>query len=194
MILAALGAATFVDLGGRAAGPGGWVGAAPFVAVAAGLLGAAIILADAVRSRGLNAALTLWASAAAGALAGAHLFAEAIALAVAAASVNALPRPVVDYLDRRPVDPEFGEAIYQLHVTSALADVGAARALVAAELGKAQCPIETLRSRVEGADQMQLTAVLLVTRANAGTLDGVRHSLAAQPQIRGAVWTVSATP
>jgi len=143
--------------------------------------------------RGLNTAATLWASAAVGAFAGAGLFAEAVAVTVVVLTGNTLLRPIVDYVNRRPVDADFTEALYQVHVLCEPSKVGDARELLAAELARAQYPISSVQTLAEGEDQVELAATLIPTSAEAEELTAVCKALEAHPEIQDATWTVSTT-
>ena len=69
-VLVAVGAAAFVDLAERLAGPDGAVRVIAYVVSGIGFLGAGAIMKEGMNVRGLNTAATLWASAAVGACAG----------------------------------------------------------------------------------------------------------------------------
>jgi len=66
-VLVAVGAAAFVDLAERLAGPEGAVRVIAYVVSGIGFLGAGAIMKEGMNVRGLNTAATLWASAAVGA-------------------------------------------------------------------------------------------------------------------------------
>jgi putative Mg2+ transporter-C (MgtC) family protein len=68
--------------------------------------------------RGLNTAATLWGSAAAGACAGAGLLDAALLDAIFVLAANTLLRPVVNSINRTPLDDEHSEVTYQLCVIS----------------------------------------------------------------------------
>jgi putative Mg2+ transporter-C (MgtC) family protein len=193
MVLVSVGAAAFVDLGGRLLGAEGETRIISYVVSGIGFLGAGVIMKEGVQVRGLNTAATLWASAAVGAFAGARLFAEAGAVTVVVLAGNTLLRPVVDYINRRPVDAEFTEALYQVHVLCEPGKVGDARDVLAAELEKAHYPISSVDVVTEGEDQVELAASLIPTTADPDELDAVCAALEADPSIDDATWTVSTT-
>jgi putative Mg2+ transporter-C (MgtC) family protein len=193
MVLVAVGAAAFVDVGGRLLGADGQTRVIPYVVAGIGFLGAGVIMQEGGHVRGLNTAATLWASAAVGAFAGGGLFAEAGAVTVVVLAGNTLLRPIVDYINRRPVDADFTEALYQVHVICAPAKVGDARDLLAAELEKANYPISSMEVLSEGEEQVELAATLIPTTAEADELDAVCAALEARPEIDDATWTMSLT-
>ena len=192
MVLVAVGAAAFVDLGGRLLGQEGLARVLPYVVSGIGFLGAGVIMKEGVQIRGLNTAATLWATAAVGSFAGARLFPEAAALTLFVLAGNTLLRPLVDYINRRPVEGGYTEALYQVHVICAPADVGDVRDLIAAELEKAHYPIQSMETLTETDEQVELAATLIPTSANAEELEAVCLALEAASQIRGATWSVSA--
>src|SRR6202012_74335 len=94
-------------------------------------------------------AATLWATAAVGAFAGSGLLAEAGLVTALVLAGNTLLRPLVDYINRRPMDADFTEALYQVHVTCEPGDVVDVRDLLAAELEKANYPISSVETLSE---------------------------------------------
>jgi putative Mg2+ transporter-C (MgtC) family protein len=105
---------------------------------------------------------------------------------------NTLLRPVVDYINRRPLDAESTEALYQVQVICAQADVGDARDLLDAELEKAHYPIASIEVLTETEEQVELTALLIPTTADPAELDAVCAALETHEVIENATWTVSA--
>jgi putative Mg2+ transporter-C (MgtC) family protein len=72
--LVSLGAALFTLLGIKLAAPVEMTRVASQVVMGIGFLGAAVIMRDGVRVRGLNTAVTIWCSSAIGAIAGTGLY------------------------------------------------------------------------------------------------------------------------
>src|SRR5271155_2666167 len=89
---------------------------------------------------GLNTAATLWCSAAVGACAGADLAFEAIALTVFVLAGNTLLRPLVNAINRAPIDQGTTEAIYEVHVTTATDHLDDVRELLRDDLAAANYP------------------------------------------------------
>jgi putative Mg2+ transporter-C (MgtC) family protein len=136
-VLVAVGAAAFVTLGMRVNGQGGAVQIAAYVVSGIGFLGAGVIMKDGAQISGLNTAATLWCSAAVGALSGIGLAAEAMVLTVAVLASNTLLRPLVNAINRAPIDERQSEAIYEVHVVTRPETVGEVRDLLAEVLEKA---------------------------------------------------------
>ena len=117
-VLVGIGAAAFTDLGNRLLGAEGATRIISYVVSGIGFLGAGVILKEGTQIRGLNTAATLWCSAAVGAFAGASLWAEAIAVSFFVVAGNTLLRPLVNYINRLPIDTHTTEARYRVHVVT----------------------------------------------------------------------------
>ena len=193
MVLVSVGAAAFVYLGGRLFGGEGAVRIIAYVVSGIGFLGAGVIMKEGAQVRGLNTAATLWSSAAVGAFAGSGLMAEAFAVTVVVLAGNTLLRPVVNYINRRPIDAATTEATYRVHVVCAAENITEARDLLDAELEKANYPIREVEVLSEGEETTELAAELIPTTADAKELDAVCDALSASDFIESATWTVSAT-
>jgi putative Mg2+ transporter-C (MgtC) family protein len=75
-----------------------------YVVSGVGFLGAGVILKQGSNVSGLNTAATLWCSAAVGACAGADLAFEAVALTCFVLAGSTLLRPLVNAINRAPID------------------------------------------------------------------------------------------
>src|SRR6185312_13917785 len=111
-VLVALGAAAFTDLGMHLTSADGAVRIIAYVVSGIGFLGAGAIMKEGTNVRGLNTAATLWASAAVGSCAGADLLAQAAALTAFVLAGNTLLRPLVNAINRIPIDEKASEATY----------------------------------------------------------------------------------
>lgn len=191
-VLVAVGAAAFVDLGGRVAGPDGSARVLAYVVSGIGFLGAGVIMKEGAQVRGINTAATLWASAAVGAFAGGGQLAEAVLVAVFVLAGNTLLRPLVGYINRRPISPEGTEALYRVHVVCRPEVVAAARDLLFEELERANYPIRDIETLSESEEVVELAASLVPTTADPKDLDAITARLAAHPSVDSATWTVSA--
>jgi putative Mg2+ transporter-C (MgtC) family protein len=192
-VLVAVGAAGFVDLGGQMLGAAGGTQIIAYVVSGIGFLGAGVIMREGAHVRGLNTAATLWCSAAVGACAGAGLLAEAAAITAFVLAGNTLLRPLVNYINRRPISERDTEALYRVHVVCAPSDVSEARDLLFSELETASYPIQDIETLSEGDEQVELAAILVPTTAQPDELDAVVLALEAADFIVSATWTVSAT-
>src|SRR6202012_4360377 len=117
-VLVCVGAAAFVDLANRIDGSGGAVRVISYVVSGIGFLGAGAIMKEGMNVRGLNTAATLWASAAVGACAGADMVAQSAVLTLFVLAGNTLLRPLVNAIDRIPLNERTSEATYEISVTT----------------------------------------------------------------------------
>ena len=103
-VLVCVGAAIFVDMAMRTGGADGAIRVAAYVVSGVGFLGAGVIMREDGGVRGINTAATLWGSAAIGTCAGADLIAEAILATAFVLAANTLLRPLVNAINRIPID------------------------------------------------------------------------------------------
>ena len=192
-VLVAVGAATFVDIGQHLNGNVGATQIIAYVVSGVGFLGAGVIMKQGSNVWGLNTAATLWCSAAVGACAGADLAFEAVALTVFVLAGNTLLRPVVNAINRAPVDEAATEAIYQVHLTTKLDHVDDARELLRERLESASYPLREIELSGREAGRAELVATLLATAADADELDAVVTALEGDPRVENASWTSRTT-
>jgi putative Mg2+ transporter-C (MgtC) family protein len=191
-VLVAVGSAAFVDLGGRIAGADGAAQVVAYVVTGIGFLGAGVIMKEGAQVRGINTAATLWGSAAVGAFAGAGQIAEAALVALFVLAGNTLLRPLVAYVQRRPIDAESTEATYRVHLICRPEQVADARELLAEELARHDYPIREIETLGDTEEVVELAAVLLPTAAHARDLDLITAHLEANAIVESASWTVAA--
>ena len=192
-VLVAVGAAAFTDLGLRLLGADGATRIISYVVSGIGFLGAGVILKDGTNIRGLNTAATLWCSAAVGTLAGGDMPAEAATLAGFVLAGNTLLRPLVNWVNRRPITADVTEAKYMVHVACHPRDVSKVRDLLDVELDRASYPIREVDTLSDGEGQVELVAVLVPSTADDAELDGVVAALGASPLVLSSTWSVEAT-
>jgi putative Mg2+ transporter-C (MgtC) family protein len=189
-VLVATGAAAFADLGLRLMGAEGATRIIAYIVSGIGFLGAGVILKDGTNIRGLNAAATLWCSAAVGAFSGAGLLVEAVVLAGFVLAGNTLLRPLVNYLNRRPLDESSSEALYSVHAACEPGAVSELRDLLYVVLEAARYPIREIETESESEDQVELTATLQPIAAESAELDAVIAALKRTALVKSATWTV----
>jgi len=192
-VLVAVGAAAFADMGLRLRGVEGGTQIISYVVSGIGFLGAGVILKDGTNIRGLNTAATLWCSAAVGAFCGSGLAADAGLLTAAVLGANTLLRPLVNWVNRRPITADVTEAQYQVHVVCRPEAVSDVRDLLDAELDRASYPVREVETLSDTEDQVELAAVLVPTTADAAELDAVVAALERSPLVRSATWSVGTT-
>jgi putative Mg2+ transporter-C (MgtC) family protein len=192
-VLVAVGAAAFVDLAMHLAAADGAVRVIAYVVSGIGFLGAGVIMKEGTNVRGLNTAATLWGSAAVGCCAGADMIAQAAALTAFVLAGNTLLRPLVNAINRAPIDEQASEATYFIKL---LIDADASAALrdqVVERLEAAQYPVAEVEIAERGADLQEIVATLVATAVDPGELDAVVADLGTKPGVRHATWEARTT-
>ncbi|MCJ2080608.1 MgtC/SapB family protein [Methylobacterium sp. J-090] len=189
-VLVAVGAAAFVDLGMRLEGAAGGTRTVAYVISGVGFLGAGVIMKEGMNVRGLNTAATLWCSAAVGAFAGADFPLEATFVTAAVLAGNTLLRPLVNAINRAPIDESQTEATYEVQVTVQAESVGPARDLLVERLEAANYPVGGIEVVERGEDTVEVVATLVATAVAAAELDAVTVSLERMPFVTHATWSV----
>ncbi len=188
-VLVAVGAAAFVSLGVHLNGNAGAAQIAAYVVSGIGFLGAGVIMKEGAHVWGLNTAATLWCSAAVGALSGVGLPAEAAVLAVAVLAGNTLLRPLVNVINRAPMDEQRSEATYEVHVITTPETVGEVRDLLSDALEKASYPIRQIEVEERSPKASELRATLVSTSIDPVELDAVTTALERSPLVSYATWS-----
>src|SRR5271168_4034467 len=192
-VLVAVGAAAFVDLAMHLSGNDGAVRVIAYVVSGIGFLGAGAIMKQGLDVRGLNTAATLWASAAVGSCAGADMVAQAAALTVFVLAGNTLLRPLVNAINRIPLDAHSTEATYQFKLAVTPEALPNMRDLLVERLEKANYPVADVEVVEHGDDLLEVVATLVATAIHPPDLDPVVADLERQPGVRHATWEVSTT-
>jgi len=192
-VLVAVGAALFVDLANRLHGHGGAVHVMAYVVSGIGSLGAGVIMREGGNVRGLNTAATLWGSAAIGAAAGADLIVEAVMGALFVLAANTLLRPIVNSIDRKPLDVESVEVTNTVYVIAERAQQKMVMAQLEKELERSSYPTRDLAIHAFGEQDVEIEAILAATSVEGDELDALVKRLAALPAVRQAFWSPSTT-
>lgn len=192
-VLVAVGAASFVSLGLRLNGDSGATQVAAYVVSGIGFLGAGVIMKEGSHVWGLNTAATLWCSAAVGALCGVGLVAEAGVLTAAVLAGNTLLRPLVNAINRAPVDERASEASYDVHVQTEAEHVGEVRDLLIDALEAANYPVRDVVVEERSPEVTELTASLVSSAVEPSELDEVVGGLEQSPLVSHASWSSSAS-
>lgn len=140
--------------------------------------------------RGLNTAATLWGSAAVGAAAGADLLVEAVLGACFVLAANTLLRPVVNRMNRRPID-EATEITYSVTIIASRAQQKEALEVLEEALEAASYPAQEIDIELFGEEDVEITAVLLATSVNSDELDILIDLLRDQACVNQAFWSPS---
>jgi putative Mg2+ transporter-C (MgtC) family protein len=190
-VLVAVGAAAFVDLAMHLAGADGGVRVIAYVVSGIGFLGAGVIMKEGTNVRGLNTAATLWGSAAVGSCAGADMIAQAMALTVFVLAGNTLLRPLVNAINRAPLDERSSEATYFVKLTVATDALADMRDLLVERLERANYPVASLDIAEYGDDMQEISAMLVSTAIDPAELDAVVAELQRGKHVEHATWEVS---
>jgi putative Mg2+ transporter-C (MgtC) family protein len=191
-VLVSVGAAAFVDLANHLTGADGSVRVIAYVVSGIGFLGAGAIMKEGMNVRGLNTAATLWASAAVGSCAGADMVAQSVALTVFVLAGNTLLRPLVNAIDRIPLNEQSSEATYEIVVTTDAKHAAQVRDFLNERLEATNYPLRETKVVYRSNDNVEIAAMLVSLAVEAVELDAVVAELSKQPGVSYATWHVSA--
>lgn len=190
-VLVAVGAAIFVNMADQLHGHAGATQVVAYVVSGIGFLGAGVIMREEGNIRGLNTAATLWGSAAVGACAGAGLIAEATLATLFVLAANTLLRPIVNAINRKPIDVQSAEVTYTIYVIVGKAQQKHTLSLLEQLLESANYPLAGLEVHAFGTADVEIEATLLSTSVDAEDLDKVTDRLKNEPYISQAFWSPS---
>ncbi len=188
-VLVALGAASFVHLGIELNGHAGATTVVAYVVSGVGFLGAGVIMREGGEVRGLNTAATLWGSAAVGAACGAHYIGQALVVTTLVLAGNTLLRPLVNAINRAPLDESATEASYEVRAVVDNGDVMEARDLLVETLEAAHYPVRDVSVEERGPDESELVAELVANTIDAAEIEAAIRTLEASELISQASWT-----
>ncbi|MCA1324967.1 MgtC/SapB family protein [Herbaspirillum sp. alder98] len=192
-VLVALGSAVFVDMANRMGGHEGAVHVVAYVVSGVGFLGAGVIMREEGNVRGINTAATLWGSAAVGAAAGADLILEAIMATIFVLAANTLLRPIVNTINRKPLDVPSVEVTNTLHLIVEGAHQKLVLAQVTSMLELSRYPTHDLEVRPFNEDEIEIEATLAATSVDGNELDALVARLSALPAVKQVFWSPSTT-
>jgi putative Mg2+ transporter-C (MgtC) family protein len=187
--LVAVGAAAFVAMATRVGGHDGAVRVVAYVVSGIGFLGAGAIMKEGANVTGLNTAATLWGSAAVGACAGLGLVGEALLTALFVLASNTLLRPVVNRINRAPVQEEFSEATYVVYAICHRDSQAEVHEKLIELLEAASYPVRDVDQHPFGQNDAEIEATLYATAVEASELDRVMSLLEAEPGVLQAFWS-----
>ena len=148
-----------------------------------------VIMKEGVNIRGLDTAATLWCSAAVGAAAGAALLIEAATLTGLVIAGNTLLRPLVNAINRIPLDEAASEANYQVRLTATPEHAAEAREALVEALESAQTIRSPTSIRPSAATILSISSPTLVaTSVLADELDAIATRLERTPGVEHATW------
>ncbi|MFG1427631.1 MgtC/SapB family protein [Roseixanthobacter glucoisosaccharinicivorans] len=190
-VLVAIGAAAFVDLAQRIAGTTEAVRVISYVVSGIGFLGAGVIMKEGMNVRGLNTAATLWCSAAVGACAGTDMLAEAALLTAFVLAGNTLLRPVVNLINRIPINDRSAEQTYEVLVITTSTALDEVRDLLVERLEAAHYPVGDVEVTERSNDKVEILATLVSTAVDATEIDAVIAEIEKQPGVLHTTWSSS---
>ncbi len=190
-VLVAVGAAIFVDSANTIAGPDGAVRVMAYVVSGIGFLGAGVIMREEGNVRGLNTAATLWGSAAVGAAAGADLIVQAIMGTVLVLAANTLLRPLVNAINRKPLDVVSAEVTNAVFVVAERLHQRLALAMLQDTLEREGYPPGDIDIQPFGEAEVVIEATLAVQSVDGEALDALVQRLGQKPGVNQAFWSPS---
>lgn len=190
--LVSVSAAVFVGIASRLAGHDGAVHVVAYVVSGIGFLGAGAIMKQGANITGLNTAATLWGSAAVGACAGSSLIGEAFIAALFVLAANTLLRPVVNRINRRPINEESSEATYRFYVICRRDVQAEVREKLLEVLEGANYPVRDIDQHPFGQANAEIQATLYATSVDSLELDKVAAEMESGHGVTQAFWNTSA--
>lgn len=190
--LVAVSAAVFVAMANRLSGHEGAVHVAAYVVSGIGFLGAGAIMKQGANITGLNTAATLWGSAAVGACAGASLISEAFVAALFVLASNTLLRPVVNKINRRPINEESSEATYRFYVICRRDVQAEVRERLVEILEAGSYPVRDVDQHAFGQGDAEIQATLYATAVDSDELDRIAAEMEALEGVSQTFWNTSA--
>ncbi|VXB64312.1 MgtC/SapB family protein [Pseudomonas sp. 8O] len=196
-VLVAVGAALFVDIAMRFhaiyGGSPSPLHVVAYVVSGVGFLGAGVIMREEGNIRGINTAATLWGSAAVGVAAGTGMLVEAVLGTLFVLSANTLLRPIVNAINRQPLDVESVEVTNTVCVIADKERQQVIMKALEASLESGRFPVRDLEVNAFGEDAVEIEATLTVTSIDGDELDALMRKLTSLPGVRQAFWSPSTT-
>jgi putative Mg2+ transporter-C (MgtC) family protein len=118
--------------------------------------------------------------------------AQSLALTVFVLAGNTLLRPLVNAIDRIPLNETSSEASYEIVVTTDGLRAAEIRETLDERLEAAKYPVRATEVAYRSEDNVEIIATLVPLVVNAAELDRVTAELAKLPGVRHATWNVSA--
>jgi putative Mg2+ transporter-C (MgtC) family protein len=118
--------------------------------------------------------------------------AQSVALTIFVLAGNTLLRPLVNAIDRIPLNERTSEATYEISVTTDSKRAGEARDLMNERLEAASYPVRETRIVFHSNDNVEVSAILVPLSVEPDDLDKVVADLSKMPGVNRATWHVSA--
>jgi len=192
--LVALGSASFVLFSLIAPGESNPTRVAAQVVSGIGFLGGGVIFKEGLTVRGLNTAATLWCSAAVGVLAGGGYPLYATLAAVFVVAVNLLLRPLVNAINRQPMDSAEVSTSYIVTVVCRSAEEAHVRALLLQGFSTGDLHLRELDSSdIEDTDRVEVTAKITSERRREIALEAIVGRLSLENSVTAVRWRTVTT-
>lgn len=127
-----------------------------------------------------------------GCCAGAKLLPEAVLAALFVLAANTLLRPVVNRINRQPVQEELSEATYTVYVICQRARQSEVRERLVEWLEAASYPVRDIDQHPFGQGDAEIEATLYATAVDGDELDQIMARLEAEDGVLQAFWNASA--
>lgn len=124
---------------------------------------------------------------------GVDLAAEAALVTAAVLAGNTLLRPLVNAINRIPIDERDSEATYEVRATTDTGRLSEVRDLLVERLEAAHYPVSEVDVEERGEDDVEVVATLVSTAIEPEEIEAVIARLGAAEGIRRATWTVRTT-
>jgi putative Mg2+ transporter-C (MgtC) family protein len=164
---------------------------AAYVVSGIGFLAGAVIFKEGLSVRGLNTAATLWATAAVGTLSGSGFVTEAVIGAAAIIGANVFLRPIVQRINRQPLDQTELSQAYEIAVVSPSSSEQMVRAAMLSQIRGATLMLRSLESHDVDDARVLVTATVVTTNRADTKLERIVGRLSRDPTIVAASWRVS---
>lgn len=164
---------------------------AAYVVSGIGFLAGAVIFKEGFSLRGLNTAATLWATAAVGTLAGSGFVTEATIGAAVIVGANVFLRPLVQRINRQPLDQTELSQVYEIAVICQEQNEEAVRASVLAQIRATTLTLRSLESHNVEPARVQVQASVATTSRADAKLERIVGRLSLDPTIVAASWRVT---
>jgi putative Mg2+ transporter-C (MgtC) family protein len=192
--LVALGSASFVLYSLIGPGQADPTRVAAQVVSGIGFLGAGVIFKEGLTVRGLNTAATLWCSAAVGVLAGGGYYLHAAVSAVFVVMVNLLLRPLVNAINRQPMESAETSTCYVVTVICRGAEEAHVRALLLQGFNTGDLHLRELdSSNIEDTDRVEVTAKITSERRREIALEAIVGRLSLESSVTAVRWRTETT-
>jgi putative Mg2+ transporter-C (MgtC) family protein len=189
--LVAVGAALFASISILMNAQANPTQVAAYVVSGIGFLAGAVIFKEGLSVRGLNTAATLWATAAVGTLSGSGFVGEAAIGAVAVIGANVLLRPIVQRINRQPLDQSELLQAYEVAVVCPGSAEERVRGEMLSQLRSTTLVLQSLESHDVEETRVLVTATVVTSSRADAKLERIVGRLSREATVVAASWRVS---